>query len=359
MNDPLYLNQIYCTSNEPKVPALIRGSFVFTPSSGMRSAPEELMLELMREVFFGSHYNPEKTSAKSLDPEERGEDGHYLLTDRERAVLYTLQGRRKKTKSSKYQTFFAPAYPQLAETGWLRKQSDRVINNLLFSGPIAQEIYHGNHEGINAGERMAEISKLVWKALLGNKSCLDHDLRGKEILAATLKYESFKDDYRDFNNAKNNLESMIKSRKNSLMNISGDTLSSCITRDMEEIIRLEGKIPRMQWLHLLMTFLRFALPMWLLAQMQITRMLHEWVIIAVDDKEDIPNMDQITSSIANRNHQLLHPTLTPTRELFDHIDTYMKCRVELNIFLYCLSAARKDKLDVTNANLTLNLDGGG
>jgi hypothetical protein len=33
--------------------------------------------------------------------------------------------------------------------------------------------------------------------------------------------------------------------------------------------------------------------------------------------------------------------------------------VELNIFLYCLSAARKDQIDITDENRAINLDGGG
>ncbi len=44
------------TANEPKVHPLIRNSFVFVPSAGMRLAPEILILELMREVFFERHY---------------------------------------------------------------------------------------------------------------------------------------------------------------------------------------------------------------------------------------------------------------------------------------------------------------
>lgn len=360
MSDPLYLQkEKYCTANEPKVPPLVNGSFVFVPSAGMRLAPEVLVLELMREVFLGSHYDLSTTKAKGIDPEERGDDGNYRFTIRERAVLYTLQGRRKKTKSSSDQTFFAPAYPQLAELGWLRKNSERVINNFLFSGPVAQDVYHGDHDGVTAETRMEEISKLVWQALLGKKSCLDHDLRGKDILAATLQPGSFKETHKDFDFAKRNLEKMINSRKNSLVGIQGDQLSACITRDLEEICRLEGKIPRMQWLHLVMTFLRFALPIWLLAQMQLTRMLHDWIIAAADEEEELPSTAQITSAIASRNRQLLHPTLTPTRELFDHIDAYMKCRVELNIFLYCLSAARKDQIDITDENRAINLDGGG
>jgi len=357
MDEPLYLRKEYRTANEPKVPDLISKSFVFVPSAGMRLAPEVLVLELMREVFIGSHSNQDLTKAKDIDPEERDDNGNNLFTDRERAVLYALQGRRKKTRSSTDQTFFAPAYPQLAENGWFRKNSESIIKYLLFSGPIAQDVYQGNHGGKTPETRIDEVSKLTWQALLGNKSCLDHDLKGKDILAATLEPDSFKEKYKDFDSAKKNLVQMISSRKNALMPFPGDHLSACITRDFEEICKLEGEIPRMQWLHLLMTFLRFALPMWLLAQMRITRILHQWVIAAVDGEGEIPSLDQIQDELANRNRYLLQPTLVPTRELFDHIDAYMKCRVELNIFLYCLSAARKDELDITDKNRAISLNG--
>lgn len=359
MSEPLYLKPEYRTANEPKLPSLIKGSFIFVQSAGMRLAPEILVLELMREVFLGKHFNDDITKAKEIDPDERKEDGNYRFSNRERAVLYSLQGRRKKTKNSADQIFFAPAYPQLAELGWLRKNSERAINNFLFAGPVAQDLFYGAAGTGTMDSKLASLSQKVQKALLGNKSCLNHDPRGTDILAATLQHESFKDDYKNPEIAKNNIKNMVTSRHGSLLKIDNDEISACITRDLEVICELEGKIPRMQWLQLLMTFLRFALPMWLLAQMQVTQMVHEWIIHAVDTQGDIPNTELISSNLAARNRDILHPTLTPTRELFEHIDRYMKCRVELNIFLYCLSAANKDLLDITNDNLVINLDGGG
>jgi hypothetical protein len=94
----------------------------------------------------------------------------------------------------------------------------------------------------------------------------------------------------------------------------------------------------MQWLKLLMTYLRLCMPCWLLAQMRITTMLHELFINAVDQKP-IPSLRDIEQRIATRNRGLLHPTLTPTRELYDHVEKYMKARVEISILLYCLDDA--------------------
>ena len=48
--------------------------------------------------------------------------------------------------------------------------------------------------------------------------------------------------------------------------------------------------------------------------------------------------------LERRNRGLLHPTLTPTRELFEHIERYMKYRVEVDILLYCLEEVRKDRI---------------
>lgn len=359
MSDPGYLRKDYRTANEPKVHPIVRRSYLFVPSAGMRLAPEILVLEIMREVFLGQHYEESVTKAKNLDPDEFTEDGTYRFTDRERAILYALRGRRKKTKSSADQTFFAPAYPQLSEHGWFRKSSDRVVNNFLFSGPVAEFLFHGEKGSRDREERERVLSIKVWKALLGENSCLDENLKEKDILAATLQPESFKEIYKDPENAVNNLGKMVRSRKGFLIGITDDELSTCITNDLKAICDLEANVPRMQWLQLLMTFLRFTLPMWLLAHMQLTQMVHHWLLEAIDEQKELPTTEMIYSCIARRNRGLLHPTLTPTRELFDHIDRYMKCRVELDILLYCLSEVRKDRFNLDNDNLKLNLDGGG
>ena len=52
MDDPFYLKQKYRTTNEPVVHPFVRKSFACVPSVGMRLAPEVLVLELMREIFF-------------------------------------------------------------------------------------------------------------------------------------------------------------------------------------------------------------------------------------------------------------------------------------------------------------------
>lgn len=336
------------TANEPKVHPLIRKSFVFVPSAGMRLAPEVLVLEFMREVFFEKHFG-DTVGTRDLDPDELDEERRHCFSERERAVLHALRGRRKKSKNSAPQRFFAPAYPQLAMRAWLGKNRERVVNNFLLSGPIAQHLWYRGVDTEDGNRRQQELVRKIWQALLGNNSCLDQALEGKELLAATLGHESFDlDDEFPMRNLK-----AKTSQCDSVIKID-DELANGITQDLVAICDLEPELPRMQWLQLLMTFLRFALPMWLLAQMQITRLIHAWLLDA-GDRGRIVDVREVLRGLAWRNRGLLHPTLTPTRELFEHIERYMKCRVEVDILLYCLEKARKDRVN----GRTLKLDGGG
>lgn len=326
------------TTNEPKVHPLIKGSFAFVPSAGMRLAPEVLVLELMREVFCQQHYGETK-GTRDLDPDKKDDEGSLYCTDRERAVLYALRGRRKKAKNSKTLSFFAPAYPQLARLGWLSKNRERVVNNFLLSGPVAQHLWQRGQGTEDGRNRQQELGNKIRHALLGNRSFVAQDIERRDILAAALGSANFD---RAIETARQNLRD--KTSRESVMMIDGDELADRITQDLIAICDLEPKLPRMQWLQVLMTFLRFALPMWLLAQMQITRLLHTWLLDAIDH-EQVAAEATIQKDISRRNRGLLHPTLTPTRELFEHVDQYMKCRVELNIFLYYLEQTRKNQVD--------------
>jgi len=338
------------TANEPKVHPLIRKSFVFVPSAGMRLAPEILVLELMREVFFDRHYG-DTTGTRDLNPDELDEERRHCFTDSERAVLHALRGRRKKSKNAAVQRFFAPAYPHLAKRGWLGKNRERVVNNFLLAGPIAQYLWHRGHGTEEGNRRQGELVEKIWRALLGGRSCLDQTIEGKDILAAALGPDSFDTDRhlptRNLHEKTGQSDSVFRTEE-------GDEIANRITQDLVAICNLESELPRMQWLQLLMTFLRFALPMWLLAQMQVTRLLHAWIIDATDGGR-VATTDTILRGVLRRNRGLLHPTLMPTRELFEHVEHYMKCRVEVNIFLYCLETVRQDSV----VGKTLKLQGGG
>jgi len=338
------------TANEPKVHPVVRNSFAFVPSAGMRLAPEILVLELFREVFFEKHY--ESTGSKDLNPDEVNENKYLLYSQEERAVLYALRGRRKKTRNSRTQRFFAPAYPVLARASWLGKNRERVINNFLLGGPIAQHLWYRGPDVEEKRRERDKIIDLLCKALVGHNSVKEDEYRGKDILSAALRNTDFEV---DLDRAKQNLVSKT-GFSNSVIRINHDELSTRIFKDVRFICQLEKDLPRMQWLHVLMTFLRFSLPMWLLAQMRITSFLHEWLIDAIDNGHIVSAAD-IERRISVRNRGLLHPALTPTREVFERIEQYMKHRVELNILLYCLEGIRPD--DIKGKSLDVRAGGPG
>lgn len=335
---PLYWQAKFRTTNEPKVHSLVRRSFAFVPSAGMRLAPEILVLELMREVFFETHYGV-TTATRNLDPDEINGERGFRFTDNQRAVLYALKGRRKKSRHSQVQRFFAPAYPCLAESGWLGKNRERVIYNFLLSGPIAQYLWSQGPD-IDDGKRKQEkLVSAIIDALLGKKSCLESSFSGQDILAATLGTEGFD---LDRTLADKNVKDKT-GHTEIVMRSSQDELATRIACDFLAICGIEGEIPRMQWLQLLMTFLRFALPIWMLAQMQTTSLIHGWLLEAMDNGR-IVDTTKIDAELSSRNKGLLHPTLTATRELFEHIERYMKCRIEVNMLLYLLEEAAPEKI---------------
>ena len=337
MSEPLYMQDKYRTTNEPKVHSLVRESFVFVKSAGMRLAPEVLTLELMREVFFKPHHGG-TTTTQYLDANQKAENNDsYLFTTKERAVLHALRGRRKKSNTSHVESFFPAVYPTFAKHGWFGKNRERVIHNFLFSGLVAQHLWGKN--GPDSESAQAEQEKLAYKvcaALTGEKSCLDNSLEGKELLAAMLGPDRFNEDLKS---AKQNIVDKTKCSGSVVRIDTNDELAARATGDLCAICSIEGKIPRMQWLQLLMTFLRFVIPVWVLAQMQITRLLHGWLLRAVDHG-DVANAAEIKQGILTRNEGLLHPTLTATRELLEHVELYMKNRIEVDILLYCLQEVR-------------------
>lgn len=336
------------SANEPKVHPLVRKSFAFVPTVGMRHAPEIMILEIFREVFPKKHC--ESIGEKDLDPNELNDNKSYYYTTKERAVLYALRGRRRKTKNAKAKPFFAPAYPSLARNAWLRMKSDRVINKLLLGGAIAQHLWGGGETEDKKREQESLAETLV-RTFVGHNSFRGDDPHGKDILSVALR-ETFS--AIDGAVAKENI--FTKTCPGAVMRIPRDELSERIFKDLLALCELEGKVPRMQWLQVFMTLLRFSMPMWLLAQMRITSLLHGYLLAVIDQGAHIDS-SRIEREIGGRNRGLLHPSLTPTREIFEKTEQYMKKRVELNILLYLLE--RTGTGMITNKRLEIQGAGSG
>jgi hypothetical protein len=332
------LDQIPVIKNEPGMRSAMKG-FLAMPSVAMRLAPEVLLLELYREVFY-AHERGTVAAGIPLSPELRGPDSQLLYTASERAVITALQGRRKLTRQCKAEAFYAPAYKSLARHAWLAKERERIIARLLLGGAVSQSLW-ATGRSTAASDKQRLFSIALSTALVGT---LKHapppaeGLRG-DLLAQAIEVTPSED---DINTGADNIRQLTDDESRGVASVA-DPLPDRIFFDLIAICELERSIPRLLWLQVLMTFLRFSLPMWLLAQMQMTVHLHGWLLAAVTSGS-VPSMAEVQACLTRRHERLLSPTITATSELFDRIISYVKCRVETNLLLFCLESLRPKEL---------------
>lgn len=334
----LSLDSIKVTRNEPRMhPA---SGFLSLPSVAMRLAPEILILELFRDVFFPSKRD-ENSQTRELAPDLRDKDNNLVFGDGERAVIFAFRGRRKQAKQSREDPFFAPAYPGLAAHAWLSKNRERVVARLLFNGAFAQHLWGSSDQSAASTERQRNVIELMVAALSGTVK--KHKSDGQEyadILAACLPDQGRTG---DTNQAQDSLRDLTGSTSKTVFRADKDELAARIFHDFEVLCHTESTMPRLLWLRLMMTYLRFALPMWLLAQMRITVLTHGWMLQALNGGT-VPDDTTILAALATRNRGLIRPTLTPSGEVPGRIRQYIRCRVELNVMLYVLEQLRPQEI---------------
>ena len=304
--------------NEPAPPACLgRNSLVFAPTAGMRLAPEVLVFELFRELGYGDSRNAEHTRAREFSDVVNTS----VLSDAERLLLSTCRGRQKQTRGPKSDFFYAPPYLGLSRHAWLRRRTDRSMRDYFLGGPLAHQEERGSLD-----------KDLVVRALLGHRSVQSGDEpNGKEILSLLALHERADPPP---GKVLNNLKAVVSRPRSAPLAHSphADPLASILTADFLELCLLEATIARREWLFFLIAFLRVATTMWMLAHLRITMMVRDWMLSAASG-EAIPAEDTMRSAIDKRYEGLLHPSSTPTREVFEHVETYMRARVELRLLV--------------------------
>lgn len=313
---------------EPNQPKRI-GEFIGIASVGYRAVPEILLLELFR-VFFRPDAVTKPNEKRELYPDMVDEDNQPLFSNEERAVISAISGRPKERGPNKERHYYAPAYPWLARHAWLRKQAERPITQLLFRGAFAQHLWANSPE--QSAQTLQKDS--VEKMLVAFKGSLRKQGDAKtqlDILAAALgnPYDGIDDEF-----AREQLLDWT-SKRNEFLESTPNAQASRIFDDFMSICELENRVPRILWLQLLMTFLRFSLPMWYLAQMRFTTLVHKWILDAMDHSVCLDH-DRILAALGSKHQNLIRPTLTPTNSIDAQIIEYAKHRVELRILLHCL-----------------------
>ena len=306
------------TENEPELPACLGGrSLVSAPTTGMRLAPEVLVFELFRELGYGDSRNSGQTGEREFSDIV----GTPSLSKGEHLLLTACRGREKRTKARRSEYFYAPPYLGLSRHAWLRSRTDRTMRDYFLGGPLAYQ------------EALGDLDKdLIVGALLGHHSAREAtNPRGKEILSLLAM------DERDEPTG----EAVLKHLRGATTDPRSapmaddrrtDCLASILSHDFLELCRLEKGTARREWLFFLIAFLRVATAMWMLAHLRITVLVRDWVLAAAG-KQTVATEREMLGAIARRHEGLLHPSSSPTREVFEHVETYMRARVELRLLV--------------------------
>ena len=329
--------------NEPAVPACLGSdSLVFAPTAGMRLAPEVLVFELFRELGYGDSRNADETRAREFSDVVDTPS----LSEAERLLLSTCRGRQKKTRAPRREFFYAPPYLGLSRHAWLRKRTDRTMRDYFLGGPLAHQ------------EELGKLDKdIVVRALLGNRSArVEDESPGKEILSLLAlgeRADPLPDSVHDY------LTKAVRHARSAPLALGrhSDPMSSILSEDFLQLCRLEAMTARREWLFFLIAFLRVATTMWILAHLRITVMVRDWVLSAAE-KKTVPTVEVTLRAIRERYEGLLHPSSSPTCEVFEHVETYMRARVELRLLVREVETMNPERFRAASkdTNKTLSLD---
>jgi hypothetical protein len=317
--------------NEPSAPRCLNVGVAFVPTAGTRPAPEVLVLELFRELFY-ENFSEGKEHLLTAGDEET------IAGQRGATVLEIVRGRQRLQKGQNPTPFYSPAYPEQAETAWLRKQSDQVIRDHFLRGPLAEAL-----KGCSGAELERWASGVI-KSFRGTNSGVNGDT--DEILWSLIKDRETPQDMISNQRASERLlRHVVKEPRYCLVPETSavDPLAKRILDDFNVIVELEGRIARMQWIDLLKTFLRFSTSIWLLSHMRVMVLLHGWLMKAITEGAS-PGEDKIREMIRSRSTSLFHPTQEPSSERAEHVARFMKARVEAKCLLNKLG-----KFDSDNA----------
>ena len=325
--------------SEPDVPRCIRSSGVlWVPAAAPRQAPEELLLELMRSVFFKAEGVERTRSAAPLTPTS------HDLTDEESVVVRALRGRQKKqaTSTAEVEHYYAPAYPQLARTSWLRPKDARVVVEFFFREVL------GAHLATLASpdDREQVRTDLAWAtvhALLGDTA--EGSPTPAEILADAVERASVTEA-----SGRTILRDLLQDRNSESRKVGNAAddgehrrFASCeftaaAFDDWRSLVKLEVPLSRHHWLALVSCYLRLVIPMAALVQSRGTVLLDGWLRQALRG-EDVPTAQDIETSLIYRGRGLLRPTQELCRDHLDAIADYMRARVRLSVLLEDLRGA--------------------
>ena len=310
---------------EPAREPAFKDGFLSLPTTGMRLAPQILVLELMREIAFASVGGATRTGDAKAMPLDPNGEGSSLVSAAApaRAALFALRGRAKQRKAQG--SFYAPAYPAFAAHGWMRRKTDRVVRDFFLKGALAS--------GTAGDEALREkVVTATVKAVYGDSG------NRKDVFLLCAGTLETPEGLATPDACKEALRILLQSSPQDWGLEENDVISRRIATDWLSLCRLEEHLPRLAWIEMIGTFLRTVIPLWLLAQMRVCVIVRDFARSAA--RNELVTASSVRSAINRRHESLLVPSTTLTDSVDDAVVEYMRARVELNVMLEKLAAEK-------------------
>ncbi|MDB0030129.1 hypothetical protein N9E34_01560, partial [Opitutales bacterium] len=313
--------------NEPDKPACFEKSFLWLETARMINSPEELLLELFRLIFF--KVDRPETNASELIPDNQDLYAGNQFSSKENFVLRAFRGRKKKQGSGEH--FYAAPYPVYAKCSWLRKKDPAVIKSFFLGGAFAQHVFRPETEKIKRKFK-EEYLPAVINSFLGETS----QTADFFSLASGKLDDISEDEARSKEEAVAQFYHIASAGSNKArdMTTPPDPLSAKIHEDFGNLCELSGELARYNWIQLLSAFLGIGTCSWVLSQMRLTTYYNQWLkeVISNESMGDL-NAEFIERKFKERHQALFIASKKASPILFQHVEEYMKSRVELIILL--------------------------
>lgn len=312
-------------SKEPDWSPAFKDGFLRLPTSGMRLAPQVLVLEIMREVAFPKVGATSSENSKALPLDPTLEDGPLAGAPLPvLASLFALRGRVKERKAQS--SFYAPAYPEIAAFGWMRKKTDRVVRDFFLRGALAS--------GIAGNDELGRlVPELTVSALYRREDSVP------DVLALCAAMAPRFGELTVAEEAIDSLNTIVATPPDWGLN-DDDVISRRIAKDWSSLCRLEPYLPRLAWIEMVGVFLRTVIPLWLLAQMRVCVLTRDFASDCLEGR--LRSASDVRVEIDRRHEALLVPSTTLTDRVDQAIIEYMRARIELKVLLRRL-AERDEK----------------
>lgn len=308
------------SANEPKENRILEDSLLLhLPACETKSTPEELLAELVVEVFFPGECRG-RTQNNFFGPSQESWVAEHP-SESDRFLLSAGRGRFRKStaKSSTTDFFYAPIFPDIARGGAImRNKGARVINGMLLGGIWASGTA-GKDTDIHA------LSEAVVKSLVGCTS--DSDLLS--VAVSKVSEEAICQ-------AVANTHALIANAGAVQSDVT--EFGKQATKDFIEIAALEPALPRPLWIQLLMCYIRTTVCLWSLQYCQSMAYFKRRLLMSLAGEE--PRNESVAQEFSRPSTALLQISSNYDDCIKQLVETYQRDRVEV---FECLSRISKSE----------------